>query len=270
MAGKSRTIGWIAGTVVVILAIAAANYFLLYQPRMDDAAATREEAEVVRSQNDLLRLQIASLAADYDRLDEYKAELAALAEQLPADRDWDTVLEMINAFATESGLALPTLEASVSAATPLTVFQSPDAAPAPAPTDGTGDGSEGTEGEDGSATDGSQPQAPALAAIDGLSMVPFSVKVAGPHANVMTFLDMLQQHDGRLFFVADFDLVRQVATEATELRPAVADGDVELTARGFFFALAPTTPAEPADSGTTAPLPSSGGANPFVPLEPTN
>ncbi len=280
--GRSRSIGWIAGTVVLMLALSALTYFLLYLPRAEDTAATLEEAEIVRAGNDILEIRIAQLAEQYEHLDEYKAELAALAVQIPEERDWDTVLEMINGFATGAGLPLPALEASVSDATPLTVFAQPGAQPAAPPADDaaqpgdaavdqaveTGDDAEAAADAQDGTVDPPAPTGPV--AVEGLTMVPFSVKVSGPHLNVMTFLNALQQHDGRLFFVGDFDVVRLGETDATDLRPAIADGDVELTARGFFFALSSEVPEVPSEEEPVAPgLPGSGGYNPFVPLEPS-
>ena len=279
---NTRSIGWIAATVVLMLAISALTYFLLYLPRADDAAAKLEEAEVVRAENDILAMQIAQLAADFEHLDEYRADLAALATQIPPDRDWDTVLEMLNGMAAAAGLPLPLLDASVSDATPVTVFAAPAAQPAPTDetTDGTavdqaGETAEDAEAaadaqdgaEDAAAPEAATPTGPV--AVDGLTMVPFSVKVSGPYANVTTFLNALQNHEGRVFFIGDFDMLRLTTTDATPLRPAVADGDLELTVRGTFFSLIPSSVPATAQEETPPPgLPTS-GANPFVPLEPT-
>lgn len=278
-----RSIGWIAGAVVVMVAISALTYFFLYLPRAEDAAAKLDEAEVVRAGNDILAIQIAQLAADFEHLDEYRAELAALATQIPPDRDWDTVLEMINGMATAAGLPLPLLDASVSDAAPVTIFAAPAAQPT-APTEGAAgdaavDQAEATADDAEAAADAQDEtqdateEAPAPtgpAAVEGLTMVPFSVKVSGPYGNVMTFLNSLQNHDGRVFFIGDFDLLRLGAADATTLRPAVADGDLELTVRGTFFSLLPSSATPPTgEEEPEAPGLPTGGANPFVPLEPT-
>lgn len=276
--GKSRSFGWIAGAVVVMIAMFALTYFLLYSPKAEAAESSRSEAADVRSRNDLLRIQNAQLRADYEKLDEYRAHLAELALEIPVDRDWDTVEEMIEGFALEAGLSTP-LETTVSDGTALMVFQQPGAAP-PAEIDPEGTVSDaeaevtGAEGDAGTAQgDGATPPAsPGIQNVPGLTMVPFSVKMAGPYENVLTFLNLMQEHDGRLFLIPDFEALRQKATDATPLRAEVADGDLEITVRGYFFSLLPTGASQQQgeeEPGGPVPEQPGTGTNPFAPLEPS-
>lgn len=279
--GKSRSFGWIAGAVVVMLAMLALTYFLLYQPKAEAAEASLAEAADVQARNDILAIQNAQLRADFEHLDEYRAELAELAVEIPSERAWGAVVKMLHDFTAAAGLPMPVLEASVMDATPVTLFAVPGAAAPPPADEVSGDSAvdqaQETSADASAAADGHDDAAtPApdagLTAVDGLHMVPFTVKVVGPYQNVLTYLELLQDHDGRVFFVGDFDIVRQTETDATELRPAIADGDIELTARGYYFALLPAAgmPTQSEDTpATPQPLPPGNGTNPFVPLEPS-
>ena len=80
---KTKAGGWIAGTIVLLLAMTAAAWFFVAQPRFSDASDTVAQAQDVRSQNDLLELKIAKLKADFAKLDDYRAQLADLRTQVP-------------------------------------------------------------------------------------------------------------------------------------------------------------------------------------------
>ena len=80
---KSQAASWIAGTVIVSLLLAVATWFLVISPKQDDIDAIKLETTNVNSQNELTEMRIAVLQKQFERLDEYKAELAAIQVQIP-------------------------------------------------------------------------------------------------------------------------------------------------------------------------------------------
>lgn len=276
----ARAGGWIAGTIVLILALGAATWFLVAGPVFARAAETQFLAADQQAQNDLLVLQNAQLAQDFDKLDQHRAALAAAQAQIPPSGQIVVYLRTVEALATASGVDVVQLSPGI----PQTVVPAIAPAPVEPATDpaaedpADGEDSEGTEQEDAAedvggtagATDGAtgvDPLAPAVP--EGFIAVPVTIKVVGPFANATSFLRLLQTGTERLTLVTGLDGTRQVAAEASGGRPAVADGDIELTVSGFIFTL--LDPAQevpvPADGEVPAPTPlPTTDRNPFVPL----
>jgi Tfp pilus assembly protein PilO len=270
----SRTAGWIVGTVVLVLALLGGTWFLLAAPRFEAAAATLLEAENSRAQNDLLQSQNARLKADFENLEAYRAEVAALQLQIPATADLPGYARTVADLAASNGVTL--LEVSPGAALVVTVPTPPvAAAPAPAPAEEGADGDDGlsTDSETGTLADADlgsgQPAAPVgPVPPDGLVAVPFTFKVLGTYDATNAFLAAMQTGTERLFLVTTVDEVSQQEAEATASKPAIADGDVELTVSGYTYVLpdaVPTTPADEAEEPAPTPLPNT-DRNPFAPL----
>lgn len=264
--GNTKATGWVAGTIVLVLGILAATWFLLAAPRFEAAATTMLEADNARAQNDLLNLQLAQLRADYENLDAYRAEVAELQAQIPADAQLAEYTRTVQEIADATGVFV--LEVTPGAGQ---VFTLPVqvAAQAPAPAEGTETGSVADVSEGGTAAEPAAPAAPAGPTVpEGMVAVPFSVKVVGTYDSTSAFLEQLQTGTDRLLLVTHVDEARQQAQEATPAQPAIADGDVELAVTGFTFVLRDLTqpvPADGEDDTAPAPLPT-GGDNPFAPL----
>lgn len=268
----SRTAGWVVGTVVLVLAILAGTWFLLAAPRFEAAADTMLQVENSRSQNDLLQAQNAKLRSDFENLEAYKAEVAMLQQQIPGTAALPAYARTVADLATANGVAL--LEVSPGAATVVVVPTPVAAAPAPAPVEGAGD-ELSTESETGTIADAGlgsdQPAAPTgPVAPDGLVAVPFTFKVLGTYDATNAFLAALQTGTERLFLVTQVDGTRQQEAEATPSKPAIAEGDVELTVTGYTYVLpdaapTPEAPGEGVEEPAPAPLPST-ARNPYAPL----
>lgn len=306
--GKPRSVGWIAGTVVLVLAIFGATYTLLYMPRKDAAAETLAQAEETQSRNDLLEIQVAQLRKDFARLDDYRAELEEIGTQIPNRANLADLTAMIQAQAVASGVTIleiaPGAPSIVTLAAPTVVTTAPTGGTQGSPGDAAVDQAEETAGDAEDAAeerDDAEPEpAPppttpgAVEQIEGFITIPVTVKVVGTYPGVMLFLDQLQMREGRLFLVADMDGVRQKAAEPAQGKPALADGDLELTISGYVYVLLdmpgmvppdeepaeeptddPTDDPtdEPTDEPTEEPtdeptLPTS-PRNPFIPLPPS-
>lgn len=266
----TRAGGWIAGAVVAILAIFAGTWFFVAGPRFESAALTLAEAESNQVQNDLLRAHLAKLRADAENLDVYKTELTALRKQIPADADLTAYTRIVEQIASANSVTVITL--SPGPAQTVVAVGDPGVAPAapvpePAPV-------EETEAID-PAADVAEPVAPAPLGpeqVEGFVSIPVTLQVAGTYANVAAFLEALQTGTERLFLITQLDSAAMEASEATPSRPALADGDLEVTVQGLAYVLvspesATVTEGEQVEVAPV-PLPTT-DRNPFAPLPGT-
>lgn len=269
MTKNTRATGWVVGTVVLVLAIFAATWFLLAGPRFEAAALTMVEVETTVTRNDLLAAQNAQLRSDFESLDQYKSEVAALQTQIPADEQLAAYLRTLDGIATTQQVFLSDFAPGV----PLAfVPVAPALAPAAAPTGEleTEEDVAAAAEQDGTLDDLAAP-APVTAAgpqaPEGMVSIPFTMTVTGPYANGISFLQAVQTGTERLMLVTKVDGFRQEEQEATDSRPAVALGDVQFLVSGYLYVLpsAPVPPTAPVEEPAPQPLPNS-DRNPFAPL----
>ena len=287
--GKSRSAGWIGGTAVLIVAILLAAYFLLYTPRAEDAAATQAMADETVARNDILEIQVADLRAKAENIDEYWQALDAMGAQIPDAAELADFTQVVREAAEQFGVTIvelaPGAPMTVAVPTPVT----PTAPTAP-PTDGAAPGDTAVDQAEETAgaaeesadaqDDADQPAAPTAPTgpvqIEGFVAVPGMIKVLGPSADTVDFLDHLQTRPGRLFLASDLDATRQKNVAAGQGKPATVDGDLELTINGYIYVLLDIPGATPVPEGeepTEEPAePAMPGSpnNPFVPLVPSD
>jgi len=266
---STRSAGWIGGTVVLILLIFVATWFLVAGPRFEAASTTLADAADVRARNVVLETQNAKLREDFAKLDDYKAELATLQTQIPTDAQLSNYLRTVDELATAAGVFVlevnPGTPQIVTIPTPVVTV-----APAAEPTDPT------TEATPAAPSDGTAEPAAADPAvpeqIDGFVAVPLVLKVVGPYANVSAFLLQLQTGPARLFLTVVLEGTSQDVQAATGGVPDIAAGDLELTITGFTYVLVDPQSAAADGTGTTegeqpaAPVLPGSDRNPFAPL----
>ena len=159
---KSSAASWIAGTVIVSLLLAVATWFLVISPKQDDIDAIKLETTNVESQNDLTEMKIAVLRKQFERLDEYKAELAAIQLQIPTTAQLAEYTKEAAAAAEANQVTL----VSWSPGVPLSVVPVVSLDPAA--------------------------EAGALPEIPGLVAVPVGMTVVGTYQKSLNFLESLQ------------------------------------------------------------------------------
>ena len=146
---------WVALTVVGVLAVGAAGWFLLISPKRSDAASIRTEAAQQVSANSALQTQIATLKAQAKQLPQQQAKLAAVAAKIPDNPALPTLIRALTDVASKAGVELislapgqpvavapPVATAAVTptagaAAKPVTAAGVPSAAVAPSAAAGT-------------------------------------------------------------------------------------------------------------------------------------
>lgn len=276
--GSSKTRPWILGTAILALVVLAATWLLAVTPKLAQAQESREANDQALARQDQLRSQLATLRAQAQRLDEYRAELDTLAVQIPAEARLSEYTRQLDAVALQFGVTIVTLNPGE----PVTFGDVLGAVPAPAPTETT-DGAVAADPATGAAvedaanatTDAETPPAPPAAepslppALLDLVAIPVAVTVLGTYPNVMAFLDAVQVQIPRLFLVVGLSVLSQGEADGAGGRPATAPGDVEMTIEGLLYqypaeATGPVAVPEGGEEPTEpAPLPSS-DRNPFA------
>ncbi len=256
--GGAKKSTWIGGTVFIGLVIAAAAWFFAISPTMAAASEIRAEAENTRQQNELLELRVTQLKADFERLPEFKAELASIQQQIPTDAMLSEYLRQLDAIAVAHSVTLTAVTPSI----PQSVVLAVPAVTAPV--------AEPTEPGEESAEVAAEPVAPAGAnGPTGFTAIPLSVTALGTYDNTIAFLHDLQNSTQRLFLVTGFVGTAQSQQDASSGRPATAVGDQELVITGYTYAL-PDALAVPAVADPAAVPPALPGAvpgkNPLVPV----
>ena len=286
--GASKTQTWIAGTALLALVIVAAAWLLLVSPENAEARAARDANTSALFEQDQLRSQVALLQTQYENLDEYQAELDAIALQIPAEPMLTEYVRTLQTVAGQYGVTITRLDPGL--AVPYTEALGETAVIVATPSDATAtDGStnpvetaqdtaataEDDSGASAGETTGGATESTTTAAptetTTGLFAVPVTVVVLGTYANTNAFLDAVQNQVDRLLFVSTLSALRQDAADNSGTgRPATAAGDVELTINGFIYEyLVNPTPVVSDEAGTdeagteTEPLPTT-DRNPFA------
>lgn len=223
----SKTRLWIAGTVVLCLALSAAAWFLLISPTRAEAAELRTQRTDAAASNDQLAAKIEVLKAQFATLDQKEAELAKVREAMPQDPE---LAELNRKLEAESLSARVTLM-KVTPSAPVAAVAAVPTAPA-----------EGTT-TDGTTTDGAA--AATAAPVNPLVGIPVVVEVVGPFANATTFLAGVQERLGRDYLVEGLSVVAEKPAARTGAKPAVANGDVTMTITGRVFVLPDTVTTPP-------------------------
>jgi Tfp pilus assembly protein PilO len=258
MAG-AKTSTWIGGTVFVALVLMAAAYFLAISPTLAAAADVREQTAVAQSENDVLRASVVQLQADFEKLPEYRAELATLQTQVPTEARVADLLRELDAIAVARGVTLTSVNPGAGQAVVLAAPATP--APAVAPV-------VETEGKQADAPVDPATAAPAAAAVpQGFAALPVSVTVLGTYDNTLAFLADVQTAMPRLFLVSGLSGTAQKDAEASSGRPQTVVGDQELIVTGFAYVLPDRTVVGDDASLESPPLPGAvPGKNPLVPI----
>lgn len=250
MAGKAST--WVGGTVVLGVLVAAGGWFGAISPTLTSASSAASDAQAADDRNAQLQKQLATLKKQFERLDEYRAELALARTEIPSVADLANFTRAISTLADSAGTNIISIAPGVP--TVVTPALPPVPVPTePAPADTAAGDAEGEAPADGTAAPVT-PEPPA--AIPGFVAVPVEVIVVSNMPSAITFLNSLQAASQRLFLVTALNGTGQGEQEASGGRPATAEGDVELSITGYIYVLTQEAPAAPTDpDAPRAPLP---------------
>ena len=253
----ASTVQWVVGTVLVCVAGLVGSWLLLLGPMLDDAAATRAQADGVRLQNSALEGRLDALRAEFDRIGEYRAQLGALRVQVPDDAQLTALSDELDAAADDAGVTLVGIEAADSIAltgavpagsAPSPTEETPAAADPADPADATASGATVTDTTDTTGTTGTTDGTvdPSLGAatvdaavppVDGMVAIPLTVTVAGSFEEVRAFLVDLQTELDRRLLVSALNIVALEASSGENGARAADEGDIEVDIGALAFVL---------------------------------
>jgi Tfp pilus assembly protein PilO len=178
---------WAVGTAILCIALVALGWLIGVSPRLDQISASRQQQSQVNQQNELSRVRIAQLKADFANLDQVAAELEGLRHALPASADYTGFLEQLNAISGQNSVAL----SSFIPAAPV-VFTATDDPAASASSESSAPGTASSGGSSDLA-DGT------------LIAIPVALSATGAYDDLLAFMGDLQGGD-RLYLASGFSL----------------------------------------------------------------
>lgn len=237
MADK-KALPWVLGTVLLGTGMAAGAWMLGISPMLDSAAEFRDQADAQAERADQLQIQLTGLKADYERIDEFRADLAVLTDQLPPVIELDAVTDHLDELATGSDVFIRTIASGVAIE-----VTGPLALAAPVAATETEEGAE--EGEEGDeSAEAAAPAAEASPSVQGLYAVPIDVTVRGSYANTAAFVKALQSTKGRLIVINNVVSNVQEAAAASGGVPVTKEGDLETVVSMWLLVLEDATAAD--------------------------
>lgn len=103
---------WAIISVVLMAVIAAGGYFLGVSPQLERASVANEQAEQVRSTNELQRLALAELQALAEQQPQLEAQLAEGRRAIPASAAFPALLQELSELSAAAGVTLTSFSAA--------------------------------------------------------------------------------------------------------------------------------------------------------------
>ncbi|MDR1151649.1 MAG: hypothetical protein LBK72_04095 [Bifidobacteriaceae bacterium] len=228
---------WVVAAGIIAVALIVVTALGLYLPESNRMAEARASAVTTAAENDLLRVHLADLRADAERLGEFQAQLATLRGQFPTSLELSSFTRYLSGLADAAGLVVQSINVSA----PLGVDLLPELPAAP----------DGTEPP-------TLPEAPR-----GLYMYPITLTIAGSLDAAKAYTAALQDEtpETRMFLAPNMSWSRQRVEGAEEEMAEV------FTIQGMTFALVPADQV-PAPEGSEPVEPA--GEEPDVDEEATS
>jgi type II secretory pathway pseudopilin PulG len=203
---KQTTI--VALVALVMVALCAAAFLLLYQPILDEKALADASAEALEAENLEAEAELRDLQKQQEALPEKQAALEDARKDFPTGAELANFTDYLAALVDQSGAQVVTIA-------PGTAIQLGGATALPA-------------------GPGEYPAPAVNPPPSTLYEYPFSIEVDGTWPQAHAYLDLLQGAGARLF------LVTQVSAETKESTPTnTVDGTFIFTIVGYTYALVP-------------------------------
>jgi Tfp pilus assembly protein PilO len=259
----SRIQQWVAGTVVAVLVIVVAGWFVAIAPQKHKAANLSSQAASEEQSNANLRNQVSELTAKMSAVPAEEASVAAVAAKIPSDPELPSYVRALSTIASQTGVDL----ISISPGVPTTVVV-PVAPVAAAP----------SAAATASATAAATASAAAAAPAASLQAISVGIVVQGGYFQIQQFTAALQRL-ARSTVVSTLSLLpgapikAAAAPSAAAAAPSAAWKSLQanITVAVFmntstaFSAIPIPSPA----AAPTAAAGASGSATPLLPEAPT-
>jgi type IV pilus assembly protein PilO len=170
---------WVALTVVGVLAVMAAGWFLLISPKRTEATSIRDETVAKQSANGALRTQLAMLKALAKDEPRQRARLAAVAAKIPDNPALPALIRALSGAAKDASVELVSMAPAAPAAYTGATASGAQAPTVPAATRRT-------------STAGAAAAAAAAAAVPAMQVINLTITVSGGYFQVERFFDRVE------------------------------------------------------------------------------
>ena len=233
---------WILGCSILTVAILALGLLLGISPRLLEAQNADAQREQVANNNAALRVQTAALKKQYENIDELRAQLDELSQEVPSDASLDDFFDELAALAEANGVSVDSYTGG-----PAQHYALPNA-------------------DETTSTTDVLPLVSPLITPENFLMLPVNLSMSGSLEGLKGFLGDLQKAS-RLVLVQSINLTGSTTTTTTTTSGAksssVTSTSYTASITGFMYALlAPggTVPAatpteEPTEEPTATPTP---------------
>lgn len=199
-------------TFLIAAVMGALAWFFFFNPTINEIGEIEDEASAQEDLNETLEIQVAALAADFERLPEIRQEIDAVAGDVPPIEDQPGFIRTLVTLVEDyDDVVLERLDIGV----PEVVQNSVTLAEAAAVFD------------EGSYIESLE--------FEGLIGTSFTLQVLGPRDDVLGMLEDIQTGEHRYFLVEDFTATPLDPAEASGARPEIGEGWVDATVPGWFF-----------------------------------
>lgn len=182
---------WVLGSVVVIIGLLVATWFLGVSPQLALSALATTDQVAVDGQNQVQQTKLNKLKADFAAIDDLNDQLDAAREVVPGDKGQSTLIAEMGKLAKSNKVSIEGL-----------VFADP-VTYAP-----------------GDSTDPDVVASIPLVSTGNFLSVPITMTLDGNYGNIMSFIDDLQ-NGTRLVLVHDLSLTEGQATQSSAAKVLV-------------------------------------------------
>ena len=260
----SRIQQWVAGTVVALLLIVAAGWFLAISPQKHKASSLGAQSAAQEQTNSGLRTKLSVLTAQMSTVPSEEAAVAAVTRKIPNDPAMPDYVRALTTIASQTGVELVSIAPSVPS--PVTVA----AARVPAAASATPSAS-----TDAAAAAPSTAAAPAAPDVS-LQAIPVGLTVQGGYFQIQQFTAALQRL-ARSTVVSSVAISVSAPLKTPKVTPPISDAykglQAQITVSVFMnSSTAFAVPAAPAQvSGASVPGAAAASAAPASPsASPSN
>lgn len=204
---------WVLGSILAIVAIIAAGWFIGISPQLAATSSANNERISVMASNARNEVLLAKLKRDYLNIDALKNQVTMLRESVPTSAAISSFVTELNMLANARKVILKSI--TVSDAKPYT--------PAIQPTNKTGT---------------AVPQTNPMITSKNFVIIPVQIGVTGDYGKVLDFVDDAQQ-GRRLFLVSAFSSVGATNSKGLKGSPTITGGSqkVDSSITGFIYVL---------------------------------
>lgn len=241
---------WYIAAIVVAALMLVAAWFLLISPVLAEASQTNAETEDQQAKNDIARTEVTALGKEYARIDEYRAQLETIQEQITTTQRYADIQRRVAQVADDHNVVVQSLTFGTAEAIEAPTPEKPEE-----PDEVLDEVDETAETNDQEVTEAVKPL------FTGLFSISVDIELTGSYTDVLAAINELQTGEQRLMLINDVVLTPE---EEGEEGTAVADGTVAVLVGETFVLADPDSLKEREEpvpnvdpSATPEPLPAS-------------